>query len=273
MPPTDRPTDRPAATPWLRDALVDLVAGGRCVGCDRPGRLVCAGCRAGLAVPGAGPRPAFVDPRPPGLGVVWSATTHEGVARGMVVGLKERAHLALRRPLADLLAGAVLGAATEALGAAGTPRTPAAARILLCPVPPSPGSVRRRGHDPVGGVTRTAARVLRAAGHDVRLVPLLVSRGAVADQGDLGAAERVLNVRGTLWCPAAVLERARRRHGSGHVVVCDDVVTTGSTLLEARRALAAVGVQVVAGATVTSTPRRSPPTRRRPDRDRPATAG
>lgn len=240
---------------WWRDAVVDLVAGGRCVGCARPGRLLCPACRAGLP---REPHAAVVRPRPADLGPVWSAALHEGAPRAMVVGLKERAQLGLRRPLARLLADAV-AAAVRAAAYDGP--------VLLCPVPPRPGSVRRRGHDPTGAVVALAARRLRRHGLPVHAVDLLVSRGTTADQGDLGAEGRAVNVRGSLHCPAHLLAAAARRHPRGAVVVCDDVVTTGATLVEARRALAAVGVPVLGAATVTATVRRVPSPAGRPSVD------
>ncbi len=48
----------------LADATVDLLLGSRCVGCDRPGRLLCRRCADGLAEPA---RVAWPTPVPPGL--------------------------------------------------------------------------------------------------------------------------------------------------------------------------------------------------------------
>lgn len=241
---------------WWIDAVSDLVTGSRCVGCGRAGRLLCALCADALVVAAA---PAVIDPWPAGLGPVWSATRHDDVARALVIAHKERGQLALSRPLAVLLARAV--AAALAAQHCETPITAGplpSGPVLLCPVPPRPGSVRARGHDPTSSVVRRAARLLRGAGVQAYPAPLLVSRGTAADQGDLGAQGRIVNVCGTMSCPTARLRAVRRRHPAAWVVVCDDVVTTGSTLLEASRALAAVGVPVTAAATVTTTPRRSP---------------
>jgi predicted amidophosphoribosyltransferase len=90
----------------------------------------------------------------------------------------------------------------------------------------------------------------------VAVAPLVVSRGA-ADQAGLDARGRAANVHLSMHCPAALLARVARRHRQAHLVVCDDVVTTGATAREAQRALAAVGLTPVAIAVVAATRRRS----------------
>jgi predicted amidophosphoribosyltransferase len=55
---------------------------------------------------------------------------------------------------------------------------------------------------------------------------------------------------------AAARLRGERRVTGAHVVVCDDVVTTGATAREAQRALEAVGLPPVAVAAVAATRRR-----------------
>lgn len=217
----------------LRDAALDLLLGGGCVGCRQPGRALCDGCRATLPETAW---PAWPTPTPAGLVTPWAAAAYDDLVREVLVAHKERGVAGLAAPLAQLLAAA-------AAAAAPAPR-------LLVPVPPRPGSVRARGRDPLLVVVRRAARLL----DDTTVVRLLRSRGGVLDQAGLGAAARAANLAGSMACPTRAL---RRWHGCrGHVVVCDDVLTTGATALEAQRALAASGLVVQGIATVAATPRR-----------------
>jgi predicted amidophosphoribosyltransferase len=74
------------------------------------------------------------------------------------------------------------------------------------------------------------------------------------DQAELGRSDRARNVVGTL--------AARHRPvggGSGPGIVTDDIVTTGSTLREAFRALDQAGWPVLGGAVVAATPERVTP--------------
>ena len=222
----------------MRDVFADLVLGGTCVGCGHPGRPLCRECAAGVPAVATSRWPV---PAPPGLATPWSAGAYDGVTRAMVVAHKERRVLALRRPLARLLAAAVATAAP-------------AGEVVLVPVPSRPGAARARGHDPTGALIREAARLLRRQQYDVTPARLLVSRGAVADQAGLDAAARATNLAGSMFCPAARLRRVAGRRA--HVVVCDDVLTTGATAREAQRALEAVGLSVAGVATVAATLRR-----------------
>lgn len=222
----------------MRDAFTDLVLGGRCVGCGRGGRALCLDCEATL--PGHA-RPAWPTPTPSGLAPPYAAAPYDGVTRAMVIAHKERAVLALGRPLAGLLGLSV----TAHLGSGA---------LVLVPVPSRPGTSRARGHDPAWTVTRAAARALASAGHPVTGARLLESRGGVVDQAGLGAAARAANLAGSMCCPTSSLRRLvglRVR-----AVVCDDVLTTGSTAREAQRALEASGVPVVGIAVVAATLRR-----------------
>jgi predicted amidophosphoribosyltransferase len=172
----------------------------------------------------------------------------------MVVGHKDRGQWGFRGILADLL--------TTAVQAAVSP-VPVGQPVVLVPVPSRPGSSRRRGYDPPGALVRGAARRLRGQGRPAVAVPLLVSGAGVRDQAGLGAADRAANLAGSMSCPAARLRRLARRVGAAHVVVCDDVLTTGATAREAQRALAAVGVRPIAVAAVAATRRRLPERRPR----------
>lgn len=229
----------------MLDAALDLFLGSRCVGCDAPGRMLCHRCRAGLSR-GAGI--AWPTPTPPGLATPWACETYDGAVRALVVGHKDRGQWGHRRVLAGLLATAVRAAA-EGLD----PRVP----LLLVAAPSRPAAGRQRGYEPTAALVRTAARLLRDE-RAVLAAPLLVSRGA-RDQAGLDASGRAANVRGSMRCSGAVLRRVARRRRVAHVVVCDDVLTTGATAREAQRALAAVGLDPVAIAVVAATRRASAP--------------
>jgi predicted amidophosphoribosyltransferase len=232
----------------LLDPARDLLLGMSCLGCGRPGRLVCVACGARLEA--VQPGPAWPSPSPPGLVEPWTAAPYDGLVRDLVIGLKERGRLALAAPQADLLAATV-----QAWRAERSP--PPGAVLVLVPVPSRRRTVRARGLDATGVVARAAASRLRAAGTPALAAGLLRLRPGVRDQAGLDAAERRANLDGSMTCPSAGLRRlAARVDGPVLAVVSDDVLTTGSTLAEAQRTLRAVGLPVAGAATVAATRRR-----------------
>lgn len=244
--PTRDAGPEPPGRAWT-DPVLDLLAGSTCVGCSRPGRALCPACRAGLPVE---PVRVWPHPCPPGLAPAYAAGEYAGLLRGLVLGLKEQHRLALVRPLGLLLATAVTGL----LPPAAVPRAPVP--VVLIPVPSRPGAARRRGHEPTRDLCRRAAAVLRRQGLPATTTGLLrVAR--VADQRELTATARAANLDRAMRIDGPSLGRLARRHPHAVVVLCDDVLTTGSTAREAQRALAACGVEIAGIAVVAATRRRS----------------
>lgn len=217
------------------DLVLDLLLPCPCVGCDSGRGPVCRACRSRRW----DPQRRDPTPRPPGLPPVWTAAAFAGSMRGLVLAYKQDGCWPTMRPLSTALGDTVL-AATR--GRAGP--------VLLVPVPSSAAARRRRGHHHVLSLCRRAARLrlLRSAG--VSVAPLLVPRRVVADQRGLQAAARSANLAGSMGCRAV----PRRLAGLPCVVV-DDVVTTGSTALEATRALRSAGFPVLAVVALAATRR------------------
>ena len=203
----------------------------------------CAGCDAVDVVLCAACRAALA-PHPerrilPGGLAVTSALAFDGVPARVIRALKEDGRTALARPLGEALAAC----------------WPAGEAVAV-PVPTSRAAMRRRGFAVV-------ELLARRAGHPPQR--LLRSAGRAGDQRGLSRSERAENVRGTL---------AARRVAGLDVIVVDDVVTTGATLVEAARALREAGAAVVGAVTLAATPRRrSPAGTRAPDPSFPAGGG
>ena len=224
----------------LTDAGRDLLLGSACVGCARPGRVLCGACA--VALPRRG-RVSWPSPTPTGLALPYAAGAYDGLLKALVNAHKEHGVLALAAPLGRVLGDVVhdLLVALEAGGEAG---------VLLVPVPSRGAVVRRRGPDPLLRVTRAAAVRLRRKGVDARVRRLLVPAGRVRDQAMLDAVQRAANLAGSMRS-----RRPRAADRGGLVVVVDDVLTTGSTVREAQRALEAAGLVVSGVATVAATRR------------------
>ncbi|MFF4163626.1 ComF family protein [Streptomyces sp. NPDC001741] len=209
---------------WRRE-IAGLVLPVACGGCGRPRTELCEECVAVLATAPRRVRPA---PEPAGLPVVHATAPYENAVRAMLLAHKERGALGLAGALGGALAAAVR---------AGTGQPDRAGPLLLVPVPSARRATAARGHDPARRIAVAASAELRRGGAEARVLTVLRQRRAVADQAGLGARERQENLAGAL----IVVKGGRRLLDGGRVVLVDDLLTTGSSLAEAARAVRAAG--------------------------------
>jgi predicted amidophosphoribosyltransferase len=213
----------------LPGALLDawaVVMPTDCSGCGAADRALCGPCRAALT-----PNPVATTREDLSI---WSALEYGGVTSRVLGAFKDGGRTDAAGPLAAALRAAI--------GAALIDRPEARpGSVVLATVPSSRLAWRLRGFHPVDLLVR------RAGFTPTRL---LAARRTAADQVGLGRQARIDNRRDSL--------RATRPLDGWSILLVDDIVTTGSTLLEARRAIQAAGGQVAGLATVAHTPRHHP---------------
>jgi ComF family protein len=117
-------------------------------------------------------------------------------------------------------------------------------RYLFIPIPSSRKADRRRGFAHTVLLSKLlATEISRSIKVSCRVFPLLSPTRAIADQSRLTARERIANIHGAF---IARKEGRGAQEGGEGIIVVDDLVTTGSTMGEALRALKAVSCEPVA---------------------------
>lgn len=231
----------------LLSELADLVVPAQCGGCGLPGATMCRGCEgrlaAGLWAPAHRVTP---QPSPTGFPPTWAQGKYAGALQQVVRRHKDEDRPDLCRWCSPYLRGAL----AACLGEDVVVRDAVMSRdALITAVPSSVKASRSRGRDPLWEILRGAWRTdeLGFAGP----VHLLRITRRTRDQAGLSAVDRARNMDRSMIVAARMVPVVAGRV----VVLVDDIVTTGSTLVEAHRALAAAGASYVAAVCIAATPR------------------
>lgn len=225
----------------LSDTLAELLWPTHCIGCDYPDELLCGRCRARL--PWIAQRWACPDCGAPFGWLTCTECAHEWELRATVcawafgdtdartvVSFKDHHELRLAPVIAAALATALDEAASWP-ARDGCPRYDPAALDAISFVPATAEAYARRGYDHMELVARGLARET-----GLPLADILV-RPSARDQRGLSRTERAANLDGSIY---ALEDLSDLR-----ILLIDDVITTGASLREATRALAARGAAEV----------------------------
>ena len=183
-----------------------------CFGCHAIGVAICAKCRRQW-------NPHFYIQKIEDL-TVYSSIRYSPVARSVLLNAKEGAIQIADELMVEALTNTVRRLPTHILRTA-----------VLMPIPGSKRAIRKRGRDFILELTnevslRTGLQVITGMEINRRLL----------DQSGLSAIDRHRNISGAF--------DSKQIKFQGEVLLVDDLVTTGATLLEAKRALNCSGIPV-----------------------------
>jgi ComF family protein len=215
----------------VASSLLDNALPAACTGCRTEGAALCPACRprldARLGLPSGIPI-GLPSALPSPLAQLEWCAPFTGTVRAALHQLKYSGERRLAKPL-----GAALAARWLAAGAGGE---------LLVPVPVHAERARGRGYDQAVLLATEASRVL-----GMPSIEALERTRRTAPQFDLGRRARRTNVAGAFAARGS--SQARRIEGRW-VVLVDDVVTTGATLVSCAVALYGAGAVAVSAVTV-----------------------
>jgi ComF family protein len=196
--------------------LLELLYPPRCLGCQLPGCQICPRCESELESYVKVPIVAGVP--------LYSALQYNEPSSHLILAAKESNDRAAARYLASLMAMRFARLHRE------LPRT----NYYLLPIPSSRAADFRRGFTHMYVLTKLVARAIESEYKiPCNVAKLLVPTRKVSDQSTLSARERALNMNQAF----TVNPKVRIPRSGAGIIVVDDLVTTGSTIAEAIRAL------------------------------------
>ncbi|MFH0412125.1 ComF family protein [Corynebacterium sp. L4756] len=199
---------------------MELLLPKHCAGCKSPGAVLCAACQEALRQ-----APVRVHRQMLADAPFYSLGAYSELRRNVIIAMKEYNNRAVRPYV-----GAVVAAGLRHVIARGDIPD----EVVLVPAPTRKKSAALRGGDPV-------LQICQQAGKQVQM-PVIncvrIKAGAL-DQSGLNAQRRRENMRRSV----AVISRVPKLP----VMLVDDVMTTGSTLMATAEALRGAGAEIAGG--------------------------
>jgi predicted amidophosphoribosyltransferase len=207
--------------------LVELIFPSRCIGCSQLGISICSSCRKNW-------HPHIYHRELKVLGnryPVISAIEYSPIASRVLLRSKEANQGAADQLLISAIAHS-LRYFTKKYGTGD-----------LVAIPSRRSATRKRGRDFMQEITKSVATLEK-----LNTLEILQHQRAVQDQSRLNSHQRTSNIAGALSTSIDFPSSAGQGN-IGPLIIVDDLVTTGATLVEAIRALRTAGFTVIGAVT------------------------
>ena len=195
--------------------LKELLFPIHCFGCRAVGIEICSKCRKFW-------NPHFYLQTINDL-TIYSSIKYSPIARSILLGAKENSFKIADGLIVDSL-----------LNCLHRLPTPVLRRAVLMPIPGSKRAVRKRGRDFIKEITTQLS--IRSG---IPMTSGMYIDRRLLDQSGLSAVDRKRNIHEAFKIDLSIAQNI-----DGEILLVDDLVTTGATLLEAKRALNNVGIPV-----------------------------
>ena len=192
--------------------LKELLFPVHCFGCNAVGIEICSKCRKYW-------NPHFYLQNIEGL-TVYSSIRYSNISRSILLSAKENSLRIADELIIDALVNCLHRLPTQVLR-----------KAVLMPVPGSKRAIRKRGRDFIQAITNEVS--LRSG---LPMFEGMIVQRRLLDQSGLSAVDRKRNIYGAFNYTGELVK--------GEILLVDDLVTTGATLLEAKRALNVEGLTV-----------------------------
>ena len=212
----------------LLNTVLNLLLPNRCFGCHRSGTVLCERCASERAPadPLDAPEPyalfAYRDPVVKKM--IWALKYRGGQTVGGQLGARLYDYLT-----EDLADATLLGGGDQ--------------NWLVIPIPLTPARARARGYNQATAIARG---IVNRGGKNFRLEENILARTRdTGSQTEIRErTKRLANMRKAFAVVNPETVRGKQ------IIIIDDVITTGGTMIEARRALARAGVKIVISAAI-----------------------
>lgn len=213
------------------DTIAGLIAPVECIGCGREGDVLCMSCQEVAGEPPAA-RCAGCKQLSTGWRTCtscrsWLPLTHviisnhySGVYEDLVCEYKFQLRRQASQPMASMMADTAYGFMSKT--------------TILCPMPTAPARIRSRGFDHAKLLTQEIAYLTHA-----KVTPLL-SRNSNARQLGQNRSMRLKQMQHEF---SADWSQIKKLPKNAHIVLVDDVMTTGASLAAAAKTLRAAGAK------------------------------
>jgi len=217
----------------LTEAFLNILAPYDCIGCGREGTILCQGCLMSEVM--TLPSRCFLCQvttkdfatcqkcrRKTGLSHVWICAEYSGLAKKLVARLKFQRSSAAAQIIADHMQDIL----------------PYLEDVLICHIPTATSRVRQRGFDQSRIIARELSRSSK--------LPQAALLARLNQSRQVGASreQRIIQLSEAFFVSDNTLVKSAK-----HILLIDDITTTGTTLSAAARALKAVGAKKVSAVT------------------------